>query len=118
MDQPKVFLHPTIASDKDADEWPDLEPESCDRWPVGGNYTLRSDELRAAGTVSTTVRSDSGITADLTDGNKQLWSESRVLSIPSSLSQLSQGVREPTRESSYFSVPQAHTGNTNTEQVS
>ena len=116
MDQPKVSLDSSIASDEDADEWPDLESESCDMWqPI---VTLKSDQ---AGAVSTTLpsRTRSGSTSDLTENTRRLWSESRVLGISGSLSQLSQGVGEPIGKSTYFSVPQAHPTKTYyTEQVS
>ena len=119
MDQPKVFLHPSIASDEDADEWPDLESESCDMWQVAENYTLRSDQAGTA--VSTTSPSRTSSTSDLTnvDDRRRLLSESRVFGISGSLSQLSQGVGEPAGDSAHFSVFQAHPSNIlYTEQVS
>lgn len=120
MDQPKVFLHPSIASNEDADEWPDLESESCNMWQVVENYTLKSDQGgTAVSTLTSPSRTRSG-TSDLTDDKRRLCSESRMLGISGSLSQLSQGVGEPIGDSAHFSVPQlTHPANTiYTKQVS
>lgn len=119
MDQPKIFLHPSIASDEEADEWPDLESKSGDMWQVVENYTLKSDEAGTA--FSTTSPSRTCSTSVLTDVNdrRRLWSESRMFGISGSLSQLSQVVGEPSEDSAHFSVPQAHPAKTlYTEQVS